>query len=69
MVGTKHHLKCAELKTDIAVIGAGGCGLAAAVAAAQKGAKVIVLENRSRAGGATMFAEGPFAADSPVQKD
>jgi fumarate reductase flavoprotein subunit len=57
-----------EINTDIVVIGAGGCGLAAAVAAAENGAKVIVLESRSKAGGATMFAEGPFAADSPVQK-
>lgn len=68
MANNKSTEKSAEIKTDIVVIGAGGCGLAAAVAAAQKGAKVIVVENRKKPGGATMFAEGPFAANSPVQK-
>ena len=57
-----------NLKSDIVVIGAGGAGLAAAVTAAEKGAKVIVLEKRTMPGGATNFAEGPFAAESPTQK-
>jgi fumarate reductase flavoprotein subunit len=57
-----------NFKCDIVVIGAGGGGLAAAVTAAEKGAKVIVLEKRSMPGGATNFAEGPFAAESPTQK-
>ena len=57
-----------NLKTDIVIIGAGGAGLAAAVTAAEKGAKAIVLEKRSMPGGATNFAEGPFAAESPTQK-
>ena len=56
------------LETDIVVIGAGGAGLAAAVSAAEKGAKVIVLEKRPVPGGSTLFAEGPFAAESPTQK-
>jgi fumarate reductase flavoprotein subunit len=56
------------LKSDIVVIGAGGGGLAAAVTAVEKGAKVIVLEKRSMPGGSTNFAEGPFAAESPTQK-
>ena len=68
MIDKKGTLEQQELIADVSIIGAGGCGLAAAVAAAEKGAKVIVLESRRRAGGATMFAEGPFAADSPVQK-
>ena len=55
-------------KYDLVVIGAGGAGLAAAVTAAENGAKVLVLEKRGRPGGATMFAEGPFAAESPTQK-
>jgi fumarate reductase flavoprotein subunit len=57
-----------SLKTDIVVIGAGGAGLSAAVSAAEKGAKVIVLEKRQIPGGSTLFAEGPFAAESPTQK-
>ena len=54
-------------KADVIVIGAGGSGLAAAVAAAENGAKVIVLEKQSKAGGATVFAEGMVAAESPHQ--
>jgi fumarate reductase flavoprotein subunit len=57
-----------NLQYDLVVIGAGGAGLAAAVSAAENQAKVLVLEKRDRAGGATMFAEGPFAAESPTQK-
>jgi fumarate reductase flavoprotein subunit len=54
--------------TDVIVIGAGGSGLAAAVAAAEKGVRVIVIEKERKAGGATPFAEGIVAAESPVQK-
>jgi len=57
-----------NFESDIVVIGAGGGGLAAAVTAAEKGAKVIVLEKRKIPGGSTLFAEGPFAAESPTQK-
>jgi fumarate reductase flavoprotein subunit len=57
-----------NLRSDVVVIGAGGGGLAAAVTAAEKGARVVVLEKRAAPGGATNFAEGPFAAESPTQK-
>ena len=57
-----------SLKTDMVIIGAGGAGLAAAVTAAEKGVKSIVLEKRNMPGGATNFAEGPFAGESPTQK-
>lgn len=48
-------------EADIVVVGAGGSGLAASVSAAMNGAKVITLEKRDVAGGATTFAEGLFA--------
>ncbi|PLX69490.1 MAG: FAD-binding dehydrogenase [Denitrovibrio sp.] len=48
-------------RTDVVVVGAGGSGLAAAVSAAQNGAKVIVLEKMAIAGGSTNYAEGLFA--------
>jgi fumarate reductase flavoprotein subunit len=57
-----------DLQTDIVVIGAGGAGLAAAVAAAEKGAKVILLEKRNALGGRSARAEGFFAAESPAQE-
>ena len=56
------------IKTDIVVVGGGGAGLAAALAAAETGAKCLVLEKRGRVGGNAVFAEGIFAAESPAQK-
>ena len=43
---------------DIVVIGAGGAGLAAALAAAQKGVSVLVLEKMPMLGGNTFLAAG-----------
>jgi fumarate reductase flavoprotein subunit len=54
--------------SDVVVIGSGGSGLAAAVEASEKGARVIVVEKERKAGGATHFAEGIVAAESPTQK-
>jgi len=56
-----------NLCADIVVIGAGGAGLAAAVAAAEKGAKVIILEKRQSPGGNSAKAFGLFAAESSIQ--
>lgn len=55
-------------KADVVILGAGAAGTAAAMAAGEKGAKVIVLEKTNRVGGAGNFAEGIFAADSRLQK-
>ena len=61
-----------ELKddsADVVVIGAGGAGLAAAKAAAQSGAKVIVLEKMPFVGGNTNYATGGLnAAETAPQK-
>jgi fumarate reductase flavoprotein subunit len=56
------------IQTDIAIIGAGGAGLTAAVAAAEEGVKVVVLEKRNMPGGNSAVAESFFAAESPVQQ-
>lgn len=53
---------------DIVIIGGGIAGLGAAVAAAEQGADVILLEKHSKPGGNSRMALGPFAAESPVQK-
>ena len=56
------------LETQVIVIGGGGTGLAAALAASEREAKVTLLEKRGTAGGNTALARGIFAAESPVQK-
>jgi fumarate reductase flavoprotein subunit len=57
-----------QLTTEIAVVSAGSAGMAAAVAAAEKGAKVIVLEKAATMGGSGNMARGPFAVESKLQR-
>jgi fumarate reductase flavoprotein subunit len=57
-----------DMYVDVVVIGSGGSGLAAAVAAAEKGASVAVLEKLNALGGRSVRAEGFFAAESPAQE-
>jgi fumarate reductase flavoprotein subunit len=57
-----------DFTCNVAVVGAGGSGLAAAIAAAEKGAKTVVLEIRHGTGGDTALAGGLFAAESPPLK-
>ncbi len=52
------------LSADIVVVGAGSAGLTAAVQAAEKGAKVVLLEKNPFVGGASNFAEGLFGVES-----
>lgn len=56
-----------DLKTDVAVMGAGGAGMTAAISAAEGGAKVIVFEKRPFPGGNTNLAMSPFAIESKMQ--
>ena len=56
------------LTADIVVVGAGASGTAAAVTAAEAGAKVIVLEKGPAVGGAGKLASGLFAVESSMQK-
>ena len=65
---TKSKKDCTSYICDVAVIGAGGSGLAAAITAAERGAKTIVLEKRHGTGGDTALAGGLFAAESPPLK-
>ncbi|MEA4912922.1 MAG: FAD-dependent oxidoreductase [Oscillospiraceae bacterium] len=59
-----------EYDCDVLVIGAGGAGLTTAIAAAERGAKVIVLEKMGVAGGSTARSDGKImAAGTSVQKD
>ncbi len=55
--------------TDVCVIGAGGSGLASAIAAVQAGANVIVLEKCGITGGSTNVSEGALNAVDPERQD
>ncbi|MBN1366482.1 MAG: FAD-dependent oxidoreductase [Dehalococcoidales bacterium] len=57
-----------QLNTDVAIVAAGPAGLAAAITAAERGAKVIVLEKSATTGGTANMGMGPFAVDSKLQK-
>lgn len=51
MDGTERHMTLVDLKTDVLVAGGGMAGVCAAVAAARHGAKVVLVQDRSRLGG------------------
>src|SRR5688572_9460194 len=56
-------------ESAIIVIGAGGCGLMAALAAAKGGAQVLLLEKTDKPGGGTAFSSrGIRAAGSRAQR-
>ena len=59
-----------HLSTQLVVLGAGGSGIAAALAAAERGVEVILLEKGNKPGGAAMFGATGFAAyGSPAQRE
>jgi fumarate reductase flavoprotein subunit len=61
--------KLDSVVNDIIVIGAGGCGLMAALVAAKKGARVLLLEKTDKPGGGTAFSSrGIRAAGSRCQR-
>ena len=69
-------LEPTDVATDIVVVGGGGCGLTAALAAAQLGARVTVLEklaethgNTGRSGGMVPAAGTRFQRAAGVEED
>lgn len=57
-----------DIEIDVLVIGAGGCGLVAALAAAGTGAEVLVVEKNKIAGGNTARSQAMVpAAGTPAQ--
>lgn len=65
----KEKTEVTPMEADVVVVGAGGAGIAAAVTAAENGAKVLILEKTSEVGGATARGEGFFAADSNQSRE
>jgi len=58
-----------SLEANLVIVGAGGAGLAAAVAAAERGlGRIYVLEKLGAAGGNTAMSSGLIGVDSPAQK-
>lgn len=58
-----------KLSTDIVVVGAGGCGLTAALVAAERGKRVLLLERDAEVGGSSAMSAGIFvAAGSRLQQ-
>ena len=51
MADAEPNMRRVELEADVAVCGGGMAGVCAAIAAARNGAKVILIQNRSRLGG------------------
>ncbi len=59
-----------DIETDVLVIGAGGCGLVAALAAAEQGAHVFLLEKLAHVGGSTKLSTSMIpAADTRFQRE
>jgi fumarate reductase flavoprotein subunit len=58
-----------NIKTDLAIVGGGGAGMAAALAAAEKGCRdITVLEKTGSTAGSTAMAHDIFGAESPAQR-
>ena len=57
-----------RIHSDLVIVGAGGSGLSAAVAAASRGLRVRVIEKRRMAGGTMNMLAGLVAGGSPTQK-
>ena len=58
-----------QVKADVGIIGAGPAGLAAAVAAAENHASVVVFEKSKVTGGCGNMAMGPFGVESRLQRE
>lgn len=58
-----------EEECDVVVVGTGGAGMAAAVSAAEAGAKVILLDKMDIYGGNTNCGEGTFNSPDPARQD
>jgi fumarate reductase flavoprotein subunit len=57
------------IEAEVVVVGSGASGLAAALEAAQAGARVAVFEKQPSIGGTSNFFEGMFAVGSAMQKE
>jgi fumarate reductase flavoprotein subunit len=61
-------MEMVQLEADVAIVAAGASGLAASVAAAQLGLKVVTLEKSSTTGGAANMGMGPLGIESRLTR-
>lgn len=66
---TAAELEQKELETDVVIIGAGGAGLSAAVAAAENGVRVTVVEKMASVGGTTALSSGLVQVAGTAQQE
>ncbi len=57
-----------EMETDVLIVGCGASGVSAALAAAERGAHVIIMERSAVFGGSGIYTSGGFFVDSYCQK-
>ena len=70
MSATSHKQASPSLKVSVVIIGAGACGLVAALAARDAGAEVLVLERDSSPSGSTSLSSGFIpASDTRFQRE
>ena len=55
------------LETEVLVVGMGGSGTAAALSAAENGAKVLAIDKAAKWGGTSVLTSGPMAINVPSQ--
>jgi len=65
---SEYNLKV-NIQSDVIVVAAGTAGMAAAVTAAEQGAKVVVFEKTGHTGGTANMARGIFAVESRIQRE
>ena len=59
-----------EVEADIVIVGAGGAGMTAAIAAANEGKSVVIVESQAMVGGNSVRATGGLnAAETPAQDE
>ncbi len=58
-----------QMETDVIVVAAGLSGLAAGIAAAENGARVITFEKSNTTGGAANMGMGPLGVGSRIQRE
>ncbi|HEY9574209.1 MAG TPA: FAD-dependent oxidoreductase [Lachnospiraceae bacterium] len=58
-----------QMQADVVVVAAGLSGLAASIAAAENGAKVITFDKANTTGGAANMGMGPLGVGSRIQKE